>query len=95
MVIHLGNPMAIIPAVIQMVVFFFLFTRSRHLPYWIKLWAVYLFISGGVSFASKLLLGISRSAYPEGIEWKAAIIITGIVLWWIASRKIVVDANPE
>lgn len=91
MVIHLGNPMAIVPSVIQLVVFFFLFIKSQWLAYWIKLWAVYLFVTGGISFGSKILLGISRSSYPEGIEWKAAIILTGVLLWWIASRKVITE----
>jgi len=95
MVIHLGNPMAIVPAVIQLVVFYFLFIKSQYLSYWIKLWAIYLFVSGGISFVSKVLLGISRSTYPEGIEWKMAIILTGVLLWWIASKKVVVYKAHE
>ncbi len=88
LLIHLGDIFALIPSVIQLGVFVLLFLKNQHLPYWIKLWATYLLVTGGISLGSKLLLAISRDTYPEGIEWKIMIVITGVLLWWIASRKV-------
>ena len=96
MLIHLANIMAIVPAVIQLVAFYFLYTRHKFLATSLKIWAGYLFMSGGVAFGSKLLLGLAREIYPEGIEWKVAIILTGFLLWWIATKKIIlIQSHPE
>ena len=89
LLIHLGDVFALIPSLIQLVVFVFLFLKSQHLAYSMKLWGIYLIVTGGVSFGSKLLLGISRGVYPEGVEWKAIIILSGILILWIAARRIV------
>ena len=88
LLIHLGDIFALITSLIQLAVFIFLFLKSQHLAYSMKLWAIYLFVTGGVSFISKLLLGISRDTYPEGIEWKALIILSGIMILWMAIKKI-------
>lgn len=88
LLIHLGDILALIPSLIQLVVFFFLFTKSHHLAYTMKLWAVYLFISAGITFVSKLLLAISRNSYPEGVEWKVFIMVSGLLIYCIAARKV-------
>ena len=89
LLIHLGDIISFIPSVIQLIVFVFLFLKSQHLAYSMKLWGIYLIVTGGVSFGSKLLLGISRGVYPEGIEWKTIIVLSGIIILWIAAKRIV------
>lgn len=88
LLIHLGDILALIPSIIQLVVFVFLFIKSAHLAYSMKLWAIYLMISAGITFISKLLLALSRDEYPEGIEWKALIILSGIFIYWMAAKKV-------
>jgi len=53
-----------------------------------KLWAIYLIVSAGITFISKLLLALSRDEYPEGIEWKAFIILSGTFIYWMAAKKV-------
>jgi len=95
LLIHLGDILALIPSIIQIIVFVFIFIKSQHLAYAMKLWGIYLIVSGSVSFISKMLLGISRDQYPEGIEWKALIMLSGVLLLWIAIKKVVIQkTNP-
>ena len=91
LLIHLGDILAIIPSTIELAVFVFLFLKSQHLPYSMKLWAIYLIVTGGISFVSKLMIAIPRDTYPEGIEWKALIILSGILILWIATRRIILE----
>jgi len=58
------------------------------LAYAMKLWAIYLMVSGGISCVSKILLAISRDTYPAGIEWKVLIVLSGVLILWMAVKKI-------
>jgi len=53
-------------------------------------------VTAGIKVASKCLLALSRDTYAEGLEWKIMIIVSGIIIWWIAAKKVdLVQENVE
>ncbi|MCB4800296.1 hypothetical protein [Neotamlana laminarinivorans] len=77
-----GNFIAFLPIAIQGILLFLIFSKNKNAKIGIKIWAIILILSHGISFLAKLLkIGLGDEINLTEILNKAIFLIIGILIY--------------